>query len=105
LVGVGLRISTPKPSMLLVTQCNTLRLRLIKIAARVVELKTILRVHLPKSYLGKEVIRFGRAPGQTRAPSAGKSTPKEAASEFLMNLHELIFYITSYHTSKHTHFV
>jgi hypothetical protein len=32
-----------------VAQFDTLRLRLIKIAARVVEMKTMIRVHLPTS--------------------------------------------------------
>ncbi len=45
----GLRVSTPKRSMWRVAQFDTLRLRLIKIAARVVELKTMIRVHLPTS--------------------------------------------------------
>jgi len=43
----GLRVSTPKRSMWRVAQFDTLRLRLIKIAARVVEMKTMIRVHLP----------------------------------------------------------
>ena len=37
----------PKRSMWRVAQFDTLRLRLIKIAARVVEMKTMIRVHLP----------------------------------------------------------
>ena len=45
----GLRVSMPKRSMWRVAQFDTLRLRLIKIAARVVELKTMIRVHLPTS--------------------------------------------------------
>jgi hypothetical protein len=32
-----------------VAQFDTLRLRLIKIAARIVELKTLIRIHLPTS--------------------------------------------------------
>ena len=39
----------PKRSMWRVAQFDTLRLRLIKIAARVVELKTQIRIHLPSS--------------------------------------------------------
>ena len=42
----GLRVSMPKRSMWRVAQFDTLRLRLIKIAARVVEMKTMIRVHL-----------------------------------------------------------
>jgi hypothetical protein len=38
----GLRVSMPKRSMWRVAQFDTLRLRLIKIAARVVEMKTML---------------------------------------------------------------
>jgi hypothetical protein len=45
----GLRVSMPKRSMWRVAQFDTLRLRLIKIAARIVELKTLIRIHLPTS--------------------------------------------------------
>jgi len=47
-----------------VAQFDTLRLRLIKIAARVVEMKTMLRVHLPTSCPGQDILRFalGRIP-------------------------------------------
>ena len=47
-----------------VAQFDTLRLRLIKIAARVVEMKTMLRVHLPTSCPGQNILRFalGRIP-------------------------------------------
>jgi Transposase DDE domain group 1 len=45
----GLRQSMPKRSMWRVAQFNTLRLRLIKIAARVVEMKTMIRIHLPSA--------------------------------------------------------
>ena len=41
-----------------VAQFDTLRLRLVKIAARVVEMKTMIRVHLPTSCHGQEVLRF-----------------------------------------------
>jgi hypothetical protein len=46
----GFRVSMPKRSMWRVAQFDTLRLRLIKIAARVVEMKTMIRVHLPTSF-------------------------------------------------------
>jgi hypothetical protein len=49
----GLRVSMPKHSMWRGAQFDTLRLRLIKIAARVVEMKTMIRVHLPKHRLIK----------------------------------------------------
>jgi Transposase DDE domain group 1 len=60
----GLRVSTPKKSMWRVAQFDTLRLRLVKIAARVVEMKTMIRVHLPTSCPGQQAIRYalGRIP-------------------------------------------
>jgi hypothetical protein len=60
----GLRLSMPQRSMWRVAQFDTLRLRLIKIAARVVEMKTMIRIHLPTSCLGQEILRFalGRIP-------------------------------------------
>ena len=57
----GLRASMPKRSMWRVAQFDTLRLRLVKIAARVFEMKTMIRVHLPTSCLGQEVLRFALA--------------------------------------------
>jgi Transposase DDE domain group 1 len=54
----GLRESMPKRSMWRVAQFDTLRLRFVKIAARVVEMKTMIRVHLPTSCPGQEVLRF-----------------------------------------------
>jgi hypothetical protein len=60
----GLRTSMPKRSMWRVAQFDTLRLRLIKIAARVVEMKTMIRVHLPTSCPVQDILRFtlGRIP-------------------------------------------
>jgi hypothetical protein len=60
----GLRISMPKKTKWRVAQFDTLRLRLIKIAARVVEMKTMIRVHLPTSCPGQDIFRFalGRIP-------------------------------------------
>lgn len=60
----GLRASMPKKSMWRVAQFDTLRLRLIKIAARVVEIKTMIRVHLPTSCPAQDILRFtlGRIP-------------------------------------------
>ena len=60
----GLRVSTPKRSVWRVAQFDTLRLRLIKIAARVVEMKTMIRVHLPTSCPAQDIIRFAH----TRIP-------------------------------------
>ena len=54
----GLRVSMPKGSMWRVAQFDTLRLRLIKIGARVVEMKTTIRVHLPTSSPAQEILRF-----------------------------------------------
>ena len=60
----GLRVSMPKRSSWRVAQFDTLRLRLIKIAARVVEMKTMIRVHLPTSCPGREILHcaLGRIP-------------------------------------------
>ena len=60
----GLRVSMPKRSMWRVAQFDTLRLRLIKIAARVIEMKTMIRVHLPTSCPAQDILRFalGRIP-------------------------------------------
>jgi hypothetical protein len=54
----------PKRSLWRVAQFDTLRLRLIKIAARVVEMKTMIQIHLPTSYSGQDIVRFalGRIP-------------------------------------------
>ena len=45
----------PKRSMWRVAQFDTLRLRLIKIAARVIEMKTMIRVHLPTSCPAQDI--------------------------------------------------
>lgn len=60
----GLRVSMPRRSMWRVAQFDTLRLRFIKIAARVVEMKTMIRVHLPTSCPAQDVLRLalGRIP-------------------------------------------
>ena len=57
----------PKRSMWRVAQFDTLRLRLIKIAARVVEMKTMIRVHLPTSCPAQDILRFAlvRIPTQS----------------------------------------
>src|SRR5450830_290257 len=53
-----------KRSMWRIAQFDTLRLRLIKIAARVVEMKTMIQVHLPTSCPAQDVLRLalGRIP-------------------------------------------
>jgi hypothetical protein len=60
----GLRVSMPKRSMWRAAQFDTLRLRLIKIAARVVEMKTMIWVHLPTSCPAQDILRLslGRIP-------------------------------------------
>src|ERR1019366_1167827 len=54
----GLRVSMPKRSMWRVAQFDTLRLRLIKVAARVVEMKTMIRIHLPTSCPTQDILRL-----------------------------------------------
>jgi hypothetical protein len=41
-----------------VAQFDTLRLRLIKVAARVVEMKTMIRIHLPTSCPAQDILRL-----------------------------------------------
>ena len=52
---------TPKAGSLFhanshVAQFDILRLRLIKVAARVVELKTMIKIHLPTAYPAQDVL-------------------------------------------------
>jgi hypothetical protein len=54
----GLRASMPRRSRFRVAQFDTLRLRLIKIAARVVEMKTQIRLHLPTSCPDQDILRI-----------------------------------------------
>ena len=54
----GLRVSMPRRSMWRVAQFDTLRLRLIKVAARVTEMKTIIRVHLPTSCPAQDILHL-----------------------------------------------
>jgi len=60
----GLRVSMPKRSVWRVAQFDTLRLRLIKVAARVVEMKTMIRIQLPTSCPAQDILRLvlGRIP-------------------------------------------
>ena len=60
----GLRVSMPKRSMWRIAQFDTLRLNLIKVAARIVEMKTMIRVHLPTSCPAQDILRvmLGRIP-------------------------------------------
>jgi Transposase DDE domain group 1 len=54
----GLRMAMPKRSTWRVAQFDTLRLRLIKIAAKVVEMKTQIRLHLPTSCPYQPILRL-----------------------------------------------
>ncbi len=60
----GLRVSMPKKIDMARRAIRHLRLRLIKIAARVVEMKTMIRVHLPTSCPGQDILHYalGRIP-------------------------------------------
>ncbi len=57
----GLRVSMPKRSIWRGAQFDTLRLRLVKIAARVVEMKTMIRIHLPTSCPAQDILRLALA--------------------------------------------
>ena len=60
----ALRAAMPKRSLWRVAQFDTLRLRLVKIAVRVVEMKTQIRLHLPTTYPYQAILRtvLGRLP-------------------------------------------
>lgn len=60
----SLRAMMPKRSSWRVAQFDTLRLRLIKIVARVIEMKTQIKVHLPTATPCQDILRFvlGRRP-------------------------------------------
>lgn len=60
----ALRTAMPKRSLWRVAQFDTLRLRLVKIAARVVEMKTQIRLHLPTACPYQAILRtvLGRLP-------------------------------------------
>nr|WP_081731371.1 transposase [Mesorhizobium sp. L2C054A000] len=54
----GLRAAVPRRSSFAVAQFDTLRLRLIKIAARVVEMKSQIRLHLPTLCPDQRILRI-----------------------------------------------
>ena len=54
----SLRRLVPKHSSWRVAQFNTLRLRLLKIAARVVKWKAELMVHLPRAFPDQAILRL-----------------------------------------------
>ena len=74
----GLRVSMPKRSMWRVAQFDTLRLRLIKIAARVVEMKTMIRVHLPTSCPAQDILRFALERNRASSPEQRGARPQNA---------------------------
>lgn len=53
----GLRMAAPKRSAWRMAQFDTLRLRLVKIAARVVEMKTTIKVHLSSACPDQQILR------------------------------------------------
>ena len=57
----GLRMAAPKRSAWRTAQFDTLRLRLVKIAARVVEMKTAIKIHLPTSRPDQQFFRIALA--------------------------------------------
>ncbi len=54
----GLRTAMPKRSVWRVAQFDTLRLRLIKMAARIVEMKTMIKIHFPTSSPVQDLMRL-----------------------------------------------
>jgi len=54
----GLRSAMPKRSDWRLAQFDTLRLRLIKIAARVVEMRTQIRIHMPTASPVQPILRL-----------------------------------------------
>ena len=72
----SLRALMPKRSMWRVAQFDRLRLRLIKAAARVVEMKTMIRVQLPTSCTAQDILHLGRIP---RLPDLWPDAGEDAA--------------------------
>jgi hypothetical protein len=60
----GLLVSMPRRSMWRVAQFDMLRPRLINVAARGVEMKTMIRIHMPTSCTAQDILRLvlGRIP-------------------------------------------
>jgi hypothetical protein len=57
----SLRALMPKRSIWRIAQFDTLRLKLIKLAARVVEMKTMIKVHLPSACPARDILRLALA--------------------------------------------
>ncbi len=79
----SLRRLMPKRSAWRVMQFDTLRLRLIKIAARVVELKTQITIHLPSSAPDQAIVHL--APRPPAAPGQLKNGAVCPVRHFLPN--------------------
>lgn len=76
LVDVGVARRMPRPSRFSVAKFDTLRLHLVKIAVRVVGMKTQIRLHLPASCPNQAILRIalGRTP-RFITSMTGHSTP------------------------------
>ncbi len=74
----SLRHLMPKRSTWRVAQFDTLRLRLVKLAARVIELKTRVLLHLPSACPYQSVLRLaaGRMP-RLNSRASGADAPAE----------------------------
>ena len=79
----GIRTAMPKRSTWRVAQFDTLRLRLIKIAARVVEMKTQIRLHMPTASPAQGILRIvlGRIPRLSEPPSKQAFTDRPATGD------------------------
>jgi hypothetical protein len=85
----SLRALMPQRSLWRVAQFDTLRLRLIKIAARVVELKTQIRLHLPTACPHQAILRLvlGRIPRLQRSALNSTHEPTAPVSHIRFRLH------------------
>jgi hypothetical protein len=71
-----------------VVQFDTLRLRLIKVAARVVEMKTMIKVHLPTSCPAQDILhlmlrRIPRLTHKRQAAAPRRSNPSHQPANIL----------------------
>ena len=75
----GLRASMPKRSSWRKAQFDTLRLKLVKVAARIVEMKTMIKLHLPQSSPAQDFASrwpASRASSRDRRGAAPQTKPK-----------------------------
>ncbi|ESZ18758.1 hypothetical protein X734_32855 [Mesorhizobium sp. L2C084A000] len=77
----GLRAAMSKRSSFAVAQFDTLRLRLIKIAARVVEMKTQIRLHPPTSCPDQRTLRIVLSRAATRDINNGAQTSQNKPAD------------------------